>query len=368
MTIENNNPNNMGDQNDPSTFRSRMAERDAVKTFNEPIHDQPLPWEIEPVTSTAAVGDDPAAGTDDKPDQAGAIESLSVQNVPGMSLDDIRAVVDEVPGMRISWGMEAARSDGQLAAMLGKIYEAAADAVDGSEAYAFLAAQAMAIPEVKESKKWKVQDQTPEGLFLTILLGVKNRRATKCQWKAVLTAAASCNVKRSAVAFADWVKGAGGIVEAAKTRGPAYVGKRSLAAQTQLRKLAKLSSDLIPADSPYPAIPVPMPNSRGFESGQLALVLVQHADEKAAGDNVYVRPVFTINNTACMVRAIQLFNAEKSAVAKGYVADEKRERKALIREQWLSHQLACKKRKMKPFTLSQFTHEHLYEEELRQSR
>jgi hypothetical protein len=68
-------------------------------------------------------------------------------------------------------------------------------------------------PDVGQSNRWDPYDRERlvEELFLAMILGLKNHRSRKSQWKTALLTAAEAEVPRDAEAFIAWINGQGGI-------------------------------------------------------------------------------------------------------------------------------------------------------------
>lgn len=226
----------------------------------------------------------------------------------GVSLvGDVEAMQGKIKYIRNAhgrWDVINQRTNRALYSLLGGVY-AACPLVIGL-ARDELIREVRKHEDVGKSNVWDPYQKSAISLFLTMLLGLKNQKATKSQWKKLLMAAVEAKVERTEQAFVKWViqqKGINGIY--ARANSDLDAGSLRTAKMATLVKELDINVDPDHPDPQYtiaaPAIPEPIGEGE-FPQG-LALIIVRRA--KGGFESLH-----TITNATLIIKALRAWQWE----------------------------------------------------------
>ena len=329
-------------------------------TFDETSLVVPVPRSYEEVSGSPADADDPAADGSECP---GAVEadvyalyaweaedtrSSSTATVNALNSDPDPTPTGERSAdptgspsdvVRAAIGLfdqlkpYADRSNLALWQLLGYIYAESDAALPNTPLRLELENEARKHPDCQKSTRWNSSEQSAEQLFLTILLGLKDQRATKSQWLSTIQAAQVEGIARTAEAFLEFMRTAGGINGAVKTRPPAGFAPEPKIAKA--KKLAEAHSAIVPPDDVEAVMPVAPPLEDGAKPYiDMALVLVDKLTEWPEDSSCLGRPVATIVNHDLVQRAIMQVKAQRERLYNEAHKEERQAKAAKRKSRW----------------------------------
>lgn len=218
-------------------------------------------------------------------------------------------LIEQVQKAFAEWLPAHQRANSHLHLLLGRIYAACPlFTAASSELYA-LVKQVRQHPDVGQSNRWDPFKKAPEDLFLTMLLGLKNLRSTKSQWRRALTAAKEANVERTEAAFVAWIKEQNGIGGVSTTKNT-----------DRAEQFASLVEEVSGYQDSDVTVSIPQGSIASLFPGKVGLVLIGAADD---GKNI--KALGTLDDEGLVASAIKAFLANVERSKKEQVRDFERE-------------------------------------------